>query len=265
MLGENIRIKRSWLKQQLRLCTAQQIIILDCPVANTSLQDWVEDLQIDSYQGQCLIAYASPAEESERFAQKFLDTLMAATQADGLSAAGAIAQLQLSLAGSGVPFYIWLSGTQGIIEILQAKTYTNTAETTTGLDLGVCPYMGLSAFLEEDSQYFYGREALTQQLIHQLRDRSFLAVIGASGSGKSSIVQAGVIPQLRLGKQIPSSEQWWIKSIRPGANPLEALARRLGGAEGQGRQGRQRGRGGRGGRGSKRAKELFLRKFSENS
>ncbi|MEH1947352.1 MAG: caspase family protein [Nostoc sp.] len=245
LLGENIRIKRSWLKQQLRLCSAQQIIILDCPVANTSLQDWVEDLQIDSHQGQCLIAYASPAEEPERFAQKFLDTLMATTHTDGLSAAGAIAQLQLSLAGSGVTLYIWLSGTQGIIEILQAKTYTNTPETTTGLDLGVCPYMGLSAFLEEDSQYFYGREALTQQLIHQLRDRSFLAVIGASGSGKSSIVQAGVIPQLRLGKQIPSSEQWWIRSIRPGANPLEALARRLGGAGEQGSRGagEQRGRG----------------------
>ncbi|MEH2026999.1 nSTAND1 domain-containing NTPase [Nostoc sp.] len=227
LLGENIRIKRSWLKQQLRLCTTQQIVILDCPVANASLQDWVEDLQIDSHQGQCLIAYASPAEAPERFAQKFFDTLMAATHTDGLSAAGAIAQLQLSLAGSGVPLYIWLSGTQGIIEILPAKTYTNTPESTTGLDLGVCPYMGLSAFLEEDSQYFYGREALTQQLIHQLRDRSFLAVIGASGSGKSSIVQAGVIPQLRLGKQIPSSEQWWIRSIRPGANPLEALARRL--------------------------------------
>ncbi|MEH2421607.1 MAG: caspase family protein [Nostoc sp.] len=239
LLGENIRIKRSWFKQQLRLCTAQQIIILDCPVANTSLQDWVEDLQIDSHQGQCLIAYASPVDAPERFAQKFLDTLMAAKHTDGLSAAGAIAQLQLFLAGSGVPLYIWLSGTQGIIEILQAKTYPNTPESTTGLDLGVCPYMGLSAFYEDDSQYFYGREALTQQLIHQLRDRSFLAVIGASGSGKSSIVQAGVIPQLRLGKQIPSSEQWWIRSIRPGANPLEALARRLGGVGGQGGQGEQ--------------------------
>ena len=138
------------------------------------------------------------------------------------------------MAGGGVPLYIWLSGTQGIIEILQAKTYRNTPESITGLDLGVCPYLDLSAFSEEDSQYFYGREALTQQLIHQLRDRCFLAVIGASGSGKSSIVQAGVISQLRLGKQIPSSEQWWIRSIRPGANPLEALARRLGGATGEG-------------------------------
>ncbi|MDZ8187551.1 MAG: caspase family protein [Nostoc sp. ChiSLP02] len=237
LLGENIRIKRSWLKQQLRQCSAQQIIILDCPVANTCLQDWVEDLQLDSHQGQCIIAYASPADAPERFAEKFLDTLMAASQADGLSAAAAIAQLQLSLAGSGVPLYIWLSGRQGIIEILQAKTGANTPKSTTGLDLGVCPYMGLSAFSEQDSQYFYGREALTQELIHQLRDRSFLAVIGASGSGKSSIVQAGVIPQLRLGKQIPSSEQWWIRSIRPGANPLEALAQQLGGAGEQGSRG----------------------------
>jgi WD40 repeat protein/uncharacterized caspase-like protein len=232
VLGEDIRIKRSWLKQQLRHCNAKQVIILDCPGSAAFLQDWVEDLQIDSQEGQCIIACASPASSPEKFAKTLFDTLTVAAEADGLSAAGAIAQLQLQLAGSDIPFYVWLSGTQGIIEILREKTYLQGREQKAGLDLGICPYMGLSAFSENDAQYFYGRESLTQQLIHQLRDRSFLAVVGASGSGKSSVVQAGVIPQLRLGKQIPSSEQWLIRTLRPGANPIEVLAQRLGGDKG---------------------------------
>ncbi|MBR8838163.1 MAG: caspase family protein [Stigonema ocellatum SAG 48.90 = DSM 106950] len=247
VLGENIRIKRSWLKQQLRLCNAKQIIIIDCPGVETrrqwleqgepeqsigsnfvSLQHWVEDLQLDSQQGQCLIAYASSTEEPDRFAQTLLDTLTAASVTSGLSAAGAIAQLQLSLAHTGIPLQVWLSGTQGIIEILRAKTNGHQQEQSAGLDLGMCPYMGLSAFSEEDAQYFYGRETLTQQLIHQLAHSSFLAVVGASGSGKSSVVQAGIIPTLRLGKQIPNSEQWWIKNLRLGTRPLEAIFHRLG-------------------------------------
>ncbi|WP_414755945.1 caspase family protein [Anabaena sp. CCY 9910] len=225
-LGEDICIKRSWLKQQLRQCTSQQVIILDCPLGTASLGDWIEDLQIESHHGQCLIACASPPEAPENFAQKFLDTLMISAQGDGLSAAGAIAQLQLSLADSKTPLYVWLSGTQGIIEILTNNTHKS--QQASGLDLGVCPYMGLNAFAEADAAYFYGRETVTQQLIHHLRDNSFLAVIGASGSGKSSVVQAGLIPQLRQGKHIPNSEQWGIKTIRPGVNPVETLARKLG-------------------------------------
>jgi uncharacterized caspase-like protein len=105
ILGEDIRIKRSWLKQQLRLCNSKQIIILDCSIdkygegeRNSSLpglQDWIEDLQIDSQQGQCIISSASTTSQSETFAQTFLDILTAASQPNGLSAAYAIAQLQL--------------------------------------------------------------------------------------------------------------------------------------------------------------------------
>ncbi|BAY98554.1 peptidase C14 caspase catalytic subunit p20 [Tolypothrix tenuis PCC 7101] len=225
LLGEDTRIKRSSFKQLLCQCPSQQVIIFDCPVGSTSLGDWLEELQIDSHHGQCLIGYTSPKAAPEYFAQKFLDILTSAAKPEGLSAAGAIAQLQLSLADSQTPLHVWLSGTQGIIEILTANTDIHPKQQTVGLDLGVCPYMGLNAFVEADSAYFYGRENVTQQLIHHLRDRAFLAVIGASGSGKSSVVQAGLIPQLRQGKQIPNSEQWLIKTIRPGANPLQALAK----------------------------------------
>ncbi|AKG20688.1 nSTAND1 domain-containing NTPase [Calothrix sp. 336/3] len=227
IFGNDIFLKRSWLKQILRHCHGKQIIILDIIATsdNISGQIWVDDLQIDSQSGQCIMAAISPPEQPDLFAEVFLDTLQSATTTEGLSAAGAIAQLQLKLAGSSIPLNIWLSGSQGIIEILPPQA--ENPEENTALDLGVCPYMGLSAFSEADSQYFYGRETLTQQIIHHLTHHSLTAVIGASGSGKSSLIQAGVIPQLRHGKQIPHSQEWFIATMRPGATPLVELAKVL--------------------------------------
>ncbi|BAZ29736.1 WD-40 repeat protein [Cylindrospermum sp. NIES-4074] len=231
VLLEDICLSRSWLRQQLRRSqAAQQIIILDCPVVNSqlisSLQEWVEDLQLGSDTGQCIIAATSDKSNPEQFSQALIDTLKAASKTAGLSVAGWITQLQVYLAGA-VNLHIWLSGTQGVMEIIPPTT--NLHNNKIGLDLKICPYRGLRAFGEEDTQYFYGRESLTQNLISQLAHKSFLAVVGASGSGKSSVVQAGLIAQLRLGKQLPGSDSWWIKSLRPGTNPLEALARKLSG------------------------------------
>jgi serine/threonine protein kinase len=97
------------------------------------------------------------------------------------------------------------------------------------------PYKGLRAFTEDDAADFFGREALTQELIEKVQsllavtqaDRSrgrLLAVIGASGSGKSSVVMAGLLPRLQLGA-LQGSEQWlYLEPMVPGARPLEALA-----------------------------------------
>ncbi|MGB3204688.1 MAG: hypothetical protein WBB28_06855, partial [Crinalium sp.] len=81
-----------------------------------------------------------------------------------------------------------------------------------------CPYRGLAAFREEDAPDFYGREDFTQQLVMAVKQKSFVAVIGASGSGKSSVVFAGLIPYL---KKIP---EWRVVTFRPGNNPFESLA-----------------------------------------
>ncbi|QLE57672.1 caspase family protein [Nostoc sp. TCL26-01] len=237
VLLDDICLSRSWLRQQLqRSGVTQQIIILDCPVGtdNVSVQEWVEDLQLSSDTGQCIIAAACPKSHSELFAQALITTLKATSTPDGLSVAAWITQLQIHFATQTPitpypPLQIWLSGTQGVMEIIPATTSTRNQQKSVALDLKICPYRGLKAFSEEDTQYFYGRESLTQQLISHLAHKSFLAVVGASGSGKSSVVQAGLIAQLRTGKQLPSSDSWLIKSIRPGARPLEALARKLGG------------------------------------
>jgi formylglycine-generating enzyme required for sulfatase activity len=91
---------------------------------------------------------------------------------------------------------------------------------------GACPYRGLQTFDEEHAEFFFGREGDVQRLLEQLRTSRFLAVLGPSGSGKSSLVRAGVVPTLRTGG-LPGSEHWLIRVIRPGAQPLAALAAQL--------------------------------------
>ena len=90
----------------------------------------------------------------------------------------------------------------------------------------ICPYKGLRYFdcIEEDAKYFYGRTALTDELLEKVRSGNFLAVLGASGSGKSSVVRAGLLYQLKLGKRLSDSEKWLIKIFKPGENPLQSLA-----------------------------------------
>ncbi|MFO7684128.1 MAG: SUMF1/EgtB/PvdO family nonheme iron enzyme [Chloroflexota bacterium] len=87
------------------------------------------------------------------------------------------------------------------------------------------PYKGLEAYEERDAGYFFGRTVLIDKLLTRIADWKqdhhalrFLAIVGASGSGKSSLVKAGLIPALR------QSEHWQIIVIRPGADPLLSLA-----------------------------------------
>ncbi|MCA1554579.1 MAG: hypothetical protein LC737_09395, partial [Chloroflexi bacterium] len=91
---------------------------------------------------------------------------------------------------------------------------------------GEAPFKGLQYFDQADAQWFFGREALTATLAKRVRESQFLSVIiGASGSGKSSLVRAGLIPAL---KQAVADEQdkggWRVHVITPTAHPLEALA-----------------------------------------
>ena len=84
------------------------------------------------------------------------------------------------------------------------------------------PYKGLRPFQEADALDFFGRETLTAQMLKQIDKSRFLAVIGPSGSGKSSAVKAGLIPALREGS-LPGSENWYIAEMVPGTHPLEEL------------------------------------------
>ncbi len=61
----------------------------------------------------------------------------------------------------------------------------------------ICPYRGLRYFREEDAPFFFGREAAITQLVSAVQQHNLVAVVGASGSGKSSVVRAGLVPELR--------------------------------------------------------------------
>ncbi len=89
-----------------------------------------------------------------------------------------------------------------------------------------CPYRGLRPFDEADAPFFHGREDEVARVVGLLATAPFLAVLGPSGGGKSSLLRAGLLPAQR-GGALPGSAQWTVEILMPGAWPLAALAARL--------------------------------------
>ena len=85
------------------------------------------------------------------------------------------------------------------------------------------PYRGLAAFDEAEAQWFFGRERVVEELIEAVTERPFVTIIGASGSGKSSLMGAGLAATLRAGNVV-QLEGWEIVSLSPTARPRETLA-----------------------------------------
>ncbi|MGB7925125.1 MAG: TIR domain-containing protein [Pyrinomonadaceae bacterium] len=127
----------------------------------------------------------------------------------------------------------WVDLRKGVED---ARSFQSLVNAIKGLPLGperpiesrddVCPYRGLQPFDEEHAEFFFGREGDIQRLVEKLKTTRFLAVLGASGSGKSSVVRAGVVTRLKRGV-LPESDTWTIRVFTPGAHPLTNLAANL--------------------------------------
>ena len=89
------------------------------------------------------------------------------------------------------------------------------------------PFPGLRPFQIEEKFLFFGREEQTSELLTRLRKTRFLAVVGVSGSGKSSLVRAGLLPELHGGTMTSAGSSWKVAVMRPGGNPLTNLAEAL--------------------------------------
>ncbi|MEM7713223.1 MAG: CHAT domain-containing protein [Cyanobacteria bacterium P01_A01_bin.68] len=109
---------------------------------------------------------------------------------------------------------------QNLLEIPPTWQSLGAIAFNAGASNGNCPYLGLAAFTEVDTANFFGREFVTRQLISVVNKKPFVVVVGASGSGKSSVIFAGLIPQLKQDKK----RDWLIVNFRPGNNPFESLA-----------------------------------------
>jgi photosystem II stability/assembly factor-like uncharacterized protein len=107
-------------------------------------------------------------------------------------------------------------------------------QTITTVDLELSPpFKGLKYFEENDAEIFFGRQVLVDKLIGHVYANRFLAIVGASGSGKSSVVRAGLIPAIKRGHQVADihrprdSTAWPIHVITPKSHPLDELATAL--------------------------------------
>ena len=125
--------------------------------------------------------------------------------------------------------YVVYNITTTVVSEAQVKTIEDLPP-----EPGDPPFQGLQYFDESDADRFFGREDLTARIVARLGRSPFLAVIGASGSGKSSVLRAGVIPALRRGQRLADgglppteSPKWSINVFTPTAHPLDALAAAL--------------------------------------
>ncbi len=152
---------------------------------------------------------------------------------------------------SGAP--VWDEQLQGVVGMIVASSQPATTKTAFAIpsDMLIAswpqlaslmrplvprnPYKGLRAFTEHDTRDFFGRDSLTDELATAVetaltceqkegRQACLLAVLGPSGSGKSSVVMAGLLPCLRNGGVFNSEEWVYLDPVFPGAHPLEALA-----------------------------------------
>jgi WD40 repeat protein/energy-coupling factor transporter ATP-binding protein EcfA2 len=89
------------------------------------------------------------------------------------------------------------------------------------------PFPGLRPFREDEDHLFFGRENQVDAMVNKLAETRFLAVVGTSGSGKSSLVNCGLRPALRQGLMARAGTAWRMAQFRPGNDPIGAMARAL--------------------------------------
>jgi WD40 repeat protein/energy-coupling factor transporter ATP-binding protein EcfA2 len=103
----------------------------------------------------------------------------------------------------------------------EVNTAIDDAAESVATDRLPCPYRGLFHFGPGDAEYFFGRERFVEELVIATQTRNFISLLGASGSGKSSVVLAGLVPKLQ------QAGHWQFTHFRPGSDPYSALAQAL--------------------------------------
>jgi WD40 repeat protein len=158
-------------------------------------------------------AVAMQAEISDDAAVELAETFYTAL-ATGLPVDAAMTQARVALSTAG--------SAEWLIPVIFSRSPDNRLfDIRDVLPTPDCPYPGMAPFTERQAEVFFGRDREVEYTLERLREYPFLAVIGPSGSGKSSLIHAGVIPALRSSGRF--GEHWTIRTMRPGVAPMASL------------------------------------------
>ncbi|MBK9054431.1 MAG: serine/threonine protein kinase [Chloroflexi bacterium] len=172
-----------------------------------------KDIPIELEQAILKALHKDPLHRQQKAGQLARDI----RQAVGMSAEQALAYVNITAVPTPTPNALVNEAT-----LLEADAnVTMIASSVTGHTeaiYGAGPYRGLFAFREEDAKFFFGREEFTEQLLELVKVQPLVAVVGSSGSGKSSVVFAGLVATLR------QEGNWIIEDFRPGQDPFQTIA-----------------------------------------
>ncbi|MEB3356824.1 MAG: caspase family protein [Synechococcales bacterium] len=224
-----------WLRRLLQESPVpQRIVILDC-CHSGALMNFLEadpgarpgtDRLFMVATRDYDLAYESLTSSFSTFTQALLDGLDPRRQATGIvTNYGLTAWVSQALKAETQQPLFENSGSEIILTRCGAVQPPGEQPTGTVPSASeVCPYRGLACFEESHADFFFGREDLSDRLLETLQTNRFVAVVGASGIGKSSLVRAGLIARLRSGQAFAGSDRWRIRLITPTAHPLKSLA-----------------------------------------
>ncbi|MHC5855358.1 ATP-binding protein, partial [Nostoc sp.] len=176
---------------------------------------------------ECVVLNACYSELQAQAVSQYVNYVIGMSKAVGDKAAVAFAVAFYDAIGAGeeVEFAYELGCSQiiGFLEhqtpVLKKKELIESVLTSFEIEIiPPNPYQGLSAFEEKDAAFFFGREKFVNDLVQATHKQPLVAVVGPSGSGKSSVVFAGLVPQLQ------GEGDWLIESFRPGNEPFYQLA-----------------------------------------
>jgi len=227
----NWGLRLKWLRELLQASPIkQQIILLDCcfsgellnfDEANPGEKGLSRDRCFIAASREFEVAYEDIAGNHGVLTEFLVQGLDPTRQLDGkVSNLGLTAFINRALEKSTQrPIHANFGG-----EIILTRVEKIVEHTDSKIDSSICPYKGLEFFDCADAPFFYGRRELTDQLLDKVRASNFVAVLGASGSGKSSVVRAGLLHELNIGRRLSGSEHWTIRIFRPSDSPLHQLA-----------------------------------------
>ncbi|MGD1951922.1 MAG: caspase domain-containing protein [Leptolyngbyaceae cyanobacterium] len=235
----NSGLSLSWLRRLIKSSPVRQIIvILDCCHSGEFLS--LKDEAWQGGDGQSYLFVAASREYEEAYESLDSDySVLTQAMITGLlpqqSSSGRVASTDLVASitnqlSSELQQPLFEQGGSEIVITQQSEYSLPKSESISIISrikqysFNFCPYRGPQPFEAKHADYYFGRESLIQKVLQTLQNSNLCALIGASGSGKTSLLQAGIIPRLSEGNDILGSEHWVVRYVTLGKQPLKTLA-----------------------------------------